>query len=183
MKSRIWICFLLIVSFTITAADADDLKSYSKIIKKHIGYPKDILYNIPAQLPDKSSSPKKNEEYMKVAEALVEAGDIMLERKDNQLRIEPKNNIEDTLQKIQDMQYKVIAFNVILGLLTVEVTSYKITGDLVLAEGNAIFKPSRIYNAVSKVLPQDVLTECSIRSLAWEINKTGDIVKVVEKPR
>ncbi|QWR76147.1 hypothetical protein [Candidatus Magnetomonas plexicatena] len=156
---------------------------YKKIIEKELDYPRVVLYSIPAQLPAANASARKNDEYMKAAKALEKKGEIRFERKDIKTLLIPRENNQDVIQAVQDMQYKTIALNVVLGVLSAEFTSYKKQGALVVVEGKSKFKPSRIYNELSKVIPPDVSGDCVSKTLIWEINMAESGRKSIEKTK
>ncbi|MBF0519404.1 MAG: hypothetical protein HQK92_06750 [Nitrospirae bacterium] len=159
------------------------MADYKKIIERELDYPRVVLYSLSPQLPAENASAQKNDEYMKVAKALEKKGEIRFERKDNKTVLIPQKNSNDVLQIVQDMQYKTVALNVVLGLLSPEFTGYKKKGALVMVEGKSTFKPSRIYNNLSKVLPKEILGDCTDRSIVWEIDMAESGRKVVEKTK
>ncbi|MBF0556486.1 MAG: hypothetical protein HQK96_18360, partial [Nitrospirae bacterium] len=82
-RSLYRICFvtLSLLMLIVSVGMAVEPEDYKKIIKKEIGYPKDVSYTIPYQLPDSNVDQQKNQEYMKVANVLEKAGLVRLDRK------------------------------------------------------------------------------------------------------
>jgi hypothetical protein len=186
MVNRNLIVFLIALQAVLiltTFVYAEELTTYKKIIEKELDYPRDVLYSLTAQLPAANVSAQKNDEYLNIAKTLEKAGLIRLERKDNKTVLVPKENTKDVLQVVQDMQYKTIAINVILGLLSAEVNEFKKKGALIVVEGKSKFKPSRIYKDLSKALPKSTLDDCSAHSLVWEIDMAESGRKAVEKTK
>lgn len=170
--------FLLLV---VALSFAEDITDYKRMIKKGLNYPRDIQYTIPAELPTANVDAKKNDEYIKVSQTLEKMALVRIERKDSKSVLLPQENSADVVQAVQDMHYKTIAYNVTLGILNIEVNSFKKARPMVVVEGKTIFMPARTYDVLSKVLPAEILGDCAGQPYIWEIDSSRKDNEIMEK--
>lgn len=180
MKKALLI-FLFALFITARVNAGDDLGTYKQIVEKTLKYPREAVYPLPAILPDPTKTDEENAEYMNVAKALEKMGEARLSRKGGQVVLKPDAGNEDVIGREEDMNYNVVALNLIMGNWSVQAANFTKDGSKYVVSGKKVLKPSRLYDKVSAALSPASLKEYSTSNMTWTIEKAGAKYRVIER--
>ena len=175
------VALILLFLFVAATVCAEDLSEYKKIIEKTRKYPREAVYPLSAILPDRARTKEENAEFMAVAKELERMGEVKLSRSGGDVVLKPAQGNEDVIGREEDMNYKVVALNLVMGTWSIQVSHIAKQGSKYTVSGKRILTPSRIYGKVSSVLSGASLKDYSGGAMTWIVEKVGQKYRVIER--
>ncbi|KWT91550.1 hypothetical protein [Candidatus Magnetominusculus xianensis] len=161
---------------------AETIKEVERIIRTEMPYPRDDRYTIPAILPDSKSTDKKNQLYLKIANALEGKGLIKLITQGSVTKIQPVENTYDIVHQNLDQKYVLQSVSIILGVFRMKAISMHTQGDKTIVSGERLLmNKTSACDILLKLLPEGEVKDYSPSPVQWIIQRRNGQVNVTEK--